>query len=90
MVAARDGTDCDNFILCRLHCEDVYCEESQVLYPCAKYSLLGKDRDHIPNYKYIEELEIPWRRSKMCRERVCGKLSLTYVWNKGNSDTKLE
>lgn len=26
----------------------------------------------------------------MCRERVCGKLFLIYVWNKGNFDIKLE
>lgn len=86
---SQRGTDSANFILCWLHCEDVHCEESQVLYPCVKYSLLGKDRDHIPNNKYIQTLEIPWS-SKMYREMVSRKFLLVYMWNKGNSDTKLE
>lgn len=50
VVAARDGTDYVNFILCLLHYE-----ESHVLCPCGKYSLLGKERDHIPNYNYIHK-----------------------------------
>lgn len=50
VVAARDGTDCADFILGLLHCEG-----SHVLYPCGKYSLLGKERDRIPNYNYIHK-----------------------------------
>lgn len=54
--------------------------------PWAKYSLLWKDRDHKPIYI----LEMPWRRRNICREMVSGKLFLIYMWNSGNSDTKLE
>lgn len=28
-------------------CEDIHCEESQVLLPCGKYSQLGKDSQTI-------------------------------------------
>lgn len=63
-VATRDGTDCANFILGLLHCE-----ESHALYPCGKYSLLGKDRDRIPSYNCIHKsTEVGNTMEKMCRD----------------------
>lgn len=75
--------------LLTVHWEDAHCEERQVLYPCGKYSQLGKDRLYAKAIHTAIEVGST-AEGKMFRNTVNGKLFRIYMWNKDNSDTRLE